>query len=274
MPPMPAQPLSTEPDGRKIGNPVSLARVYESAPARWHVVESLGRGGSAEVWRVIDAEGREAALKVLRSDLRDRPGAAESLRREHAWLDALAGAPFVASFGVTEFQGSPALALEYLPGGDLVSVIGAHPRHWLPALRTVSAALTALHARGAAHGDLKARNVLFAGDGSARVVDLATVGPLDAPAPRTTAAYRPVGERVTARQADAFALAALTFELLTGRLPYGPAGPTAVGPAPPRVASADAVVTALGSAACDVLADGGRRGLSPLLDVIESVDAG
>lgn len=241
---------------------------------RWHAVESLGRGGSAEAWRVTDDAGREVALKVLRSELRDRPGAAEVLRREHAWLAALAGAPFVASFGVTEFRGSPALALEYLPGGDLVSVLGAPPRHWLPALRAVSAALAALHARGAAHGDLKARNVLFAADGGARVVDLATVGPLDAPAPRATAAYRPAGEQVTARQADCFALAALAFELLAGRLPFGPAGQTSVGQVPPRLASADAVVAALGSAVRGALRDGGRRGLSPLLDVIESVDAG
>jgi serine/threonine protein kinase len=271
---MRAQPLSTERNGFTIGNAAPQARASGSAAARWHPVEWLGRGGAAEVWRAVDATGRVVALKKLRSKLRGRPGAVAYLERENEWLQTLEGGPFVISYGLIEHEESPALVLEYLPGGDLVSLLGASPRHWLPALRTVTAAVAALHSRGVAHGDLKARNVLFASDGAARIIDLTSVQPIEARAERTTAAYRPADRAVTAGQADCFALAVLSFELLTGRLPFGPAGQTVVGQQPTTPASADSTGAALAAAVCRGLAAGGREGLSPLSDVIESVGAG
>jgi serine/threonine-protein kinase len=237
-------------------------------------VEWVGRGGVAEVWRAVDATGRVVALKKLRSELRGRLGAVAHLERENEWLQALEGGPFVISHGLIDHEGSAALVLEYLPGGDLVSLVGASPRHWLPALRTVTAAVAALHSRGVAHGDLKARNVLFASDGSARIIDLASVQPVDARAECATAAYRPAEQGVTAGQADCFALAVLSFELLTGRLPFGPAGQKVVGQQPTTPASGDSPAAALAAAVCGGLAAGGREGLSPLSEVIESVDAG
>ncbi len=114
------------------------------------------------------------------------------------------------------------LALEYLPHGDLVPLLGAPPQQWLPAFRAVVGALADLERHGLAHGDVKARNVLFAADGSARLADLTSARPLDAPAVVTTAAYcLPAQSGACARDADCFAVAVLLFELLTGELPYG-----------------------------------------------------
>jgi hypothetical protein len=116
--------------------------------------------------------------------------------------------------------------------------------------------------------------VLFASDGSARIIDLTSVRPVDARAASATPAYRPADQTATARQADCFALAVLSFELLTGRLPYGTAGQTGVGQEPPIPASCDPAAAALVAAVYGGLVAGGREGLSPLSDVIESVDAG
>ncbi len=131
------------------------------------------------------------------------------------------------------------LALEYLPHGDLVPLLGAPPQQWLPAFRAVVGALADLRAHGLAHGDVKARNVLFAADGSARLVDLTSARPLDAPAVVTTAAYcLPAQSGARARDADCFAVAVLLFELLTGELPYGVGGLSDGGVELPREASA------------------------------------
>jgi serine/threonine protein kinase len=264
--------LSTAPDERTGHH--SGVRVAACGAAGWRAVERLARGSTAEVWRAVDAAGREAALKRPREELRARPEMAAVLAAEHRWLVALGGAPFVTPLDYANLQGVPTLVLEYLPGGDLVSLIGAPAARWLPALRTVARALAALHARGAAHGDLKARNVLFAADGTARVIDLGGVRPLDGPAGPGTAAYRPAVSAVTGRRADAFALAALAFELCSARLPYGRAGQAFVGQEPPDVASGDTAMARLVSTARRELAGGGARGLSPLVDVIESVRAG
>lgn len=236
----------------------------------WRVVERVGCGGTAEVWRAV-GRGHDVALKLLKPELRSRERAAEVLRRELELLRTLGSAYLVTPIELVDCDGTLALALEYLPGGDLVPLLGAAREQWLPALRSVAAALKALHSGGIAHGDVKARNVLFAGDGGVRLIDLTTARPLESPAVPSTAAYR-VPVQVTVGEADGFALAALVYELVAGRLPYGLGGANALG-APLAVAVADPAAARLLAAAAAALRAGGRqpRGLSYLADVIESV---
>jgi serine/threonine protein kinase len=248
------------PDGELVGD--------------WRVAGRVGRGGTAEVWHAVSSDGLEAALKVPRREWRHVAAAHALLRSEYELLSSVASAHLVRPYEVVAGGRDVALVLEYLPHGDLVPLLGAPPRLWLRALRTVVAALGDLERRGLAHGDLKARNVLFAADGSARLADLTSARPLDGPAAVTTAAYGlPEVRHRRAREADCFALAVLLFELVTGRLPYGPAGAAANGAAlalaPPP---ADPLAARLLSGATAALAAEGRvEGLSYFCNVIESV---
>ena len=237
----------------------------------WRAVERVGCGGTAEVWRAV-GRGRDVALKLLRPELRARPGAAEVLYRELDLLREQRNPYLVAPLEIVDCGGTPALVLEYLPGGDLVPLLGAPREHWWPAVRAVATALRGLHDGGVAHGDVKPRNVLFAADGSARLIDLTTARVLASPAVLSTAAYR-VPAAATAGEADGFALAALVYELISGRLPYGTHGARALGTRPAAVAVSDREAASLLEAATAVLHAGGRqpRGLSYLADVIESV---
>lgn len=266
--------LATESDARAIG---TASWPYGEQFGSWRVVAPLGRGGTAEVWLARDAAGREAALKIPKAELRAHPAASVPLRREHAVLRCVASAHVVRPLELFEANGVAVLALEHLPHGDLVALAGAPPRQWLDALRAVVAALADLERCGLAHGDLKARNVLFAADGGARLVDLSTARPLDAPAARATAAAAlPEAAHATAAEADRFALAALLYELVTGRLPYGPEGAGAVGEAPRAAAAPRGTPAAarLLAAAVEALRAGGRGlRLSYFGDVIESVRA-
>lgn len=220
-------------------------------------------------------DGREAALKRIRPELRaGHPGADDCLRREHELLRGIASPHLVRPLELVAHEGALALALEYLPNGDLVSLVGAPAKDWLKALHGVVAALMALHAQGLAHGDVKPRNVLFAKDESVRLIDLTSARPAAVPAVRATPAYGlPPGTEATARQADCFALAALIYELVTARLPYGTAGPRHVGDFRPAARPADPAAAALLTAATGVLEAGGSlpQGLSHFADVIESV---
>lgn len=261
--------LAPEPDAAvsQVAHPPSLrGRVCGD----WRVVELVGCGGTAEVWRAV-GRGHDVALKLTKPELRSRPGAGEVLHRELELLRALRNPYLVTPLEIVDC-GTPGLALEYLPGGDLVPLLGAPREQWLPALRSVAAALRALHDNGIAHGDVKARNVLFAADGSVRLIDLTAARPLLSPAVEATAAYR-APPPATAGEADGFALAALLYELLAGRLPYGPGGASALGASPVAVAVPDAGAVNLLMAATDALRAGGRPpyGLSYLADVIESV---
>jgi serine/threonine-protein kinase len=246
------------PNGENLGN--------------WRAVELLGSGGTAEVWRAVAPDGREAALKLVKRDLRRHPDAHALLRREHEILRTVASPLLVAPYELIDCDGAAVLALEYLPHGDLIPLVGGPPRQWLPAFGAVLSALAALERHGLAHGDLKARNVLFAADGSARLADLTSARPLEAPAAPATAAYGlPERRGARAREADCFALAALLFELSTGRLPYGPAG-ASTGAELPDVDLREPAAARLKAAALAALQAQGRvQGLSYFVDVIESV---
>jgi serine/threonine protein kinase len=211
------------------------------------------------------------------------------LAREHALLAQLRHPHIVATFGLVEHRGAPALALEYLPGGDLVSLAGAQPRHWIHAARDLLSALTYLHGRGWVHRDVKARNVLFDAAGRVRLIDFASALPIGAPASAagTTAAHRAprATPTIADRSDDAYAFAVLLYELLTGRLPrddardlpsrgtYWRRGRRARSPAwPPRLLR-DRTAMPLADRVSAVLraARAHDAGLSAFRDVLESV---
>ena len=242
-------------------------------------VALLGAGGSSQVWHAVDGRGRSIALKTLLPALARHRGAAEMLRREHELLHELRHPRVVATFGVVEFRGGPALAMEYLSGGDLVPLLGAEPRHWVAAARAVLDALNHLHSRGYVHRDLKARNVLFDEQNRVRLVDFAQAARCGSMPPRggTTAAYRSPAYAVDAvhRGEDAYAFAVLLHELIFGRLPNGatanarPLGPSGKALAPGLATLAALVVRTLGAGPAEAAGS-----LSPFGDVLESVAAG
>ena len=253
------------------------------ASAGWRLIERVGAGGTSEVWRALDRRGHSVALKIPRSAV-PAGEALVRLEREHEALAAAQHGSVVATHGVIEQRGACALALEYLPGGDLVALAGAHPRHWLRAARAVYGALAHLHARGYAHRDVKARNVLFDGRGRAKLIDFASALPLGVAARSggTTAAHqRSERDPIVAAADDAYAYAVLLYELFAGRLPYGPAGRSARHAASrTRLASPwrearRGPTAALAARVRDVLeADPARApGLSEFADVLESAVA-
>jgi hypothetical protein len=122
-----------------------------------------------------------------------------------------------------------------------------------------------LSALGFVHGDLKARNVLLAADGGARLVDFAAARPPepDVAADRTPARWTRAGECA--------AFATIVYELVAGRPPFALRGggraaePLPVPSVPPAVADLLAV-------AVEALRVRGRvaGGLAVFEDVIES----
>jgi serine/threonine protein kinase len=189
------------------------------------VTQLLGSGAMTQVWLAESATGRKLALKTLKAEWASHPGGLALVRREHSVLHELRHAPHVvASFGLVELGNSPALATEYLGGGDLVSLAGAHPRHWARAARDLLAALGHVHASGWVHRDVKARNVLFDEHDRARLVDFGSAARAGSPHPRggrtVEHAPRACAGGVVSPVDDVYAFAVVIYELMYGRLPF------------------------------------------------------
>jgi len=191
-----------------------------------HIDTLIGSGGLAAVWRATTAAGEPVALKIPRQDLSSSAGADELVLREFRILSDLSHPQVLKPLGCIELQGRPGLITEYLDGGDLVPLIGAHPRHWARAAYEIAGALVYLHERAVVHRDIKTRNVLFDATGTARLIDFALADDGSETVPRGggTAAYARLQQREGASSDvadDTHAFAVLLYELLAGRLPFG-----------------------------------------------------
>jgi serine/threonine protein kinase len=198
--------------------------------------------GRDRVWFARDTDGRGLILKT---------GARAVIAHERKLLSALAHPAIVELIDCVAVDADLVLVLEHLGGGDLVSLAGSAPSHWLGALAGVAAALDDLHRRGLVHRDLKARNVMFDAAGRVRLIDFGSAAAIGSPwtaAGTTAAATDPARSPEAVGPADdAYALAALLYEMIHG-CPPGP-GPLAAG-GPPALAELirDSLRPAKGSA--------------------------
>ncbi|HEY7671118.1 MAG TPA: protein kinase [Gammaproteobacteria bacterium] len=201
---------------------------------RFVLEDRVHASAHAEVWRARDSDGARVAVKLARSG----PEARARLRAEHAWLARLEHAAILRPLAWIDAALHTALVAEYIDGGDLVSLAGAAPRHWLRPLAEVAEALAYLHARSVVHRDVKARNVRVDSAGHARLIDFGSAAEIGSPRTvgSTTAEHRFADSGTISPADDVFAFAVLLYELMAGRLPFGaePVRPRRVA-APPLV---------------------------------------
>lgn len=191
----------------------------------FRIVRPLGRGGSGQVFLADEpALARQVAVKVLDA------GADESWLAEARVVGRLRHPGLVALYRVGVVGARPYLVYELVPGVPLSSatipMLGRRVAH---IARDVSSALTAVHAAGIVHGDVKPSNIMLApdpihpGEENARLIDFGIAHPLDrqpnvrSGTPRYMAPEVLRGGRATPRS-DTYSLALVVLELLTGGL--------------------------------------------------------
>ena len=141
---------------------------------RYEIESLLGEGGMGRVYLARDTRlGRSVALKVLHHAFAEGDGALRLLREARA-AAALEHPNAVAIFDVGEVDGVAYLAMEHLEGRLLRDCIGdpdipvAQRLRWLA---DIARALSAAHARGLVHRDIKPGNVMIRADGAVKVLD-------------------------------------------------------------------------------------------------------
>ena len=140
---------------------------------RYRVLEELGRGGTAVVYRVHDVgAGRELALKQLMVEQ-----AAALFEREYYALAQLAHPRVIAVYDYGLEQ--PAASTPWSCSTAATSQ-GSRAMPWRQACRLlcdVCSALSLLHSRRLVHRDVTPRNIRCTHDGTAKLIDFGAMAP-------------------------------------------------------------------------------------------------
>ncbi len=216
---------------------VAAARVG-TVLGKWELVSCLGVGGMATVYEARDAEGREAALKVIRSELAVAPEFFERFERECHLASRLDHPSIVKVIEHGRHEGTPYLVMGLLARGTLADLVrrGPMPPRLASRVATqVAAALDEAHRQEIVHRDVKPANVLLDASGAAQLSDfgVARLGDaassltrtgLQVGSPQYMSPEQWHGGAVDAR-ADVYSLAVMTYEMLTGHPPYAAESP-------------------------------------------------
>ena len=210
--------------------------------AGYRLLERVGEGGTADVYRAEHPERGACAFKVLRSRLASDPTAVKRFLREAGYGSRVQHPGVVRTYDYGEADGLYYLALEWAEGQPLADVLHRNgplaPAMVARLVGQLAVALDAAHRAGIIHRDLKPENIMYHPEtdsvklldfGIARDADLPPeerltrtgffVGTLQYVAPEALS-----GELVDGR-ADIYSLATITYYLLTGQHPYSGRSP-------------------------------------------------
>lgn len=211
---------------------------------RYRLVERIGAGGMAVVWRAHDEIlHRPVAVKLLSPQLAAQPGALEQLRAEALAVAKLSHPHITAVHDYGEHvtddgRAQPYLVMELVDGVPLAQALRAAPQglDWPQAVRIaaqVASALAAAHARGIVHRDVTPGNIMLTADG-VKVLDFGIcvlTGTVDSSEELLGTVDYIAPERVAGTDAitpacDVYALGIVLYRCLTGRLPWHADTPT------------------------------------------------
>jgi serine/threonine-protein kinase len=209
----------------------------------YRILEKIGAGGQGTVYKALDTKlGRTVVIKVLPPELTVKEANLKRFEREARLASALDHPNICTIFDLNEADGVHFIAMQYVEGRNVRQLVNGRPLDLKSALTIsiqVSDALTAAHARGIIHRDIKAGNVVVTDAGQAKVLDFGLAKLLDEDAARMegihhtelteigvpygTATYaapeQARGDRVDSR-ADIFSSGVLLYEMLTGIWPF------------------------------------------------------
>ena len=209
--------------------------------ADYQLRDLLGSGRFGVVFVAWDRRlEREVAVKVLRHEMLTTPTMRERFWREAKILAQLRHPNIVPVFDVGEAEGVAYLTMPRVSGENLRDLLARERRlgvtKTVGLVAEVGRALEAAHQAGVIHRDVKPENVLLEGkEQRALLTDfgIARTAVLDGP-PLTSAGFvigspqymspeQMRGDADIGFATDLYALGAMAFEMLTGRLPYAAA---------------------------------------------------
>jgi serine/threonine protein kinase len=208
----------------------------------YRVLEQLGRGGMAAVYRAYEPSlDRYVALKVLPAESLTDPEFTVRFRREAKVIAGLEHRHIVPIYAYGIENGVPWMAMRLVSGGTVAVELGEGPlslARTVEILAEVAAALDFAHQHGVLHRDVKPQNILLDEQGHAYLADFGVARMMEGTSAVTrsgvvtgTPLYmspeQARGEKVDHRT-DIYALGIVAYEMVTGRVPFTADTPVAV----------------------------------------------
>jgi beta-lactam-binding protein with PASTA domain len=219
-----------------------VTEIGSTLGGRYRLLELLGQGGMATIYRARDAQlERDVAVKLLRPEFGQDPDFLARFRDEARAAASLSHPNVVAVFDFGEEASGPYIVMELVVGQDLASILRDNgplaPRQAARVASDVAKALQAAHVRGFVHRDVKPSNILIGRDGRVKVADFGIARAIDESqltlpgvAMGSVHYFAPEqarGESATTAS-DVYALGIVLFEILTGQRPFSGDGAAAV----------------------------------------------
>ncbi len=202
---------------------------------QYELLRIIGRGGMATVYlaRQTDLD-RDVALKELKVLAESDPRLARRFLHEARLAGSFSHPNIVTVHDYLEYEGTPYIAMEYLPRGSLRPYAGRMSLAQIGGmLLGVLAGLAHAEERGVVHRDLKPENIMVTEQGSVKIADfgiakatsfaqteanLTTTG-TTLGTPRYMAPERAMGQEV-GPWTDLYSVGVIVFELLVGKPPF------------------------------------------------------
>ena len=216
-----------------------IGKVFDS---RYELVEFIGKGGMALVYRAIDRRtGHNVAVKILRPEFAQDEEFLERFDREAQTASKMSHHNIVNLLDIGQEGELRYLVMEYVNGRTLKEVIqqkGALPPTVAAqiCIRILSA-LQHAHDNGIIHRDIKSQNILVNANGHIKVSDFGiarvagsnTISKTDnvMGSVHYFSPEQAKGEEV-ANGSDLYSVGVVLYEMLTGQLPFDGETPVAV----------------------------------------------
>jgi serine/threonine-protein kinase len=228
-----------ETERQSLGTPAgdAASRIVEipNIP-RYEILERLGEGSSAVIFRAMDRElRRPVALKIQRPGVGRSEIGRQRFRREAQTLAGLAHPHVVMIHDAGEAGGQLYLVMELVDGrplSDLMTERKNDLRGLTAILEKAARGVSAAHEKGIVHRDLKPANILVTASGEPKVADFGLAHLVDSESELTrtgsslgTPLYMSP-EQVEGKagaispRTDVFALGTILYEILTGQAPH------------------------------------------------------